>query len=541
MTTSMSPLRDPAASSGRSGEQDVSTGPTGRSGPAGMPRGSGRTWPLAAVDGLLAGGLAIAVATFLGGAMSFVGISSGTPAPIAAIGGAFIDRTPAWLKSFAIATFGTHDKTALLAGMGIVLVLLCAGIGILARRSLTLALVGLAVIGAVGALAVASRPNAGALDILPTALGALAGIKLLQTISQAIDRGDDKLSRRRVIAGAGALVVGFFGTRFDSGAGQATASRASTVLPKPTGPAPSTAGAQLDVAGISPYVVRNADFYRIDTAFVVPHLDAATWQLKVVGEVEQEITLDWATLLTKPLMQKLVTLTCVSNEVGGNLIGNAVFTGWPVRELLAMAGPKAGADMVLSRSSDGFTAGTPIQAMTDDRDALLAIAMNGEPLPFEHGFPVRLVVPGLYGYVSATKWVTELKVTRFATDQGYWTPRGWSALGPVKTSSRVDVPSDGAQIKPGTTAVAGVAWAQHRGIDQVEVKVDDGAWQPAKLAAEPTIDSWRQWVFTWEATSGSHKISVRATDATGAVQLSDPAPPDPDGAQGYHTITVRVA
>ena len=534
MTTSMSPLRDPASSTGK----PVPPAPADPTGPSGT---SGRAWPLAALDGLLAGGLAIAVATFLGGVMSFLGISTGTPAPIAAIGGAFIDRTPPWLKTFAISAFGTHDKTALLSGMAVVLVLLCAGIGIVARRTLTVALVGLALIGAVGALAVVSRPNAGALDILPTALGALAGIKLLQTFAQARDRGGDGLSRRRVIAGAGALVVGFFGSRFDSGAGQATASRAATLLPKPTRPTPSTAGAQLDVAGISPYVVKNDAFYRIDTAFVVPHLDATTWRLKVVGEVEQEVTLDWATLLTKPLVQKLVTLTCVSNEVGGNLIGNALWTGWPVRELLAMAKPKAGADMVLSKSSDGFTAGTPLQAMTDDRDALLAVAMNGEPLPFEHGFPVRLVVPGLYGYVSATKWVTELKVTRFSADQGYWTPRGWSALGPVKTSSRVDVPSDGTQIKAGRTAVAGVAWAQHRGIDKVEVQVDKGAWQVAKLATEPTIDSWRQWVFTWEATSGSHTIAVRATDATGAVQIADPAPPDPNGAQGYHTITVRVA
>lgn len=543
MTTSTSPLRDPAsptrtaATSVRAVDPADPAGPTG----PGTADGGGRTWPLAALDGLLAGGLAIAIATFLGGVMSFLGLSTGTPAPIAAIGGAFIDRTPPWLKDFAVSTFGTHDKTALLTGMGVVLVLLCAGIGVLARRSLTIALVALALVGAVGALAVSSRPHAGALDIVPTAIGGLAGIKLLQSFRRAAPQGDEGLSRRRVMAGASALVVGFLGTRFDSGAGAATASREATPLPKPTGKAPSTAGAQLDVPGISPYVVKNDDFYRIDTAFVVPRLDATTWQLKVSGEVAQEVTLDWATLLSKPLVQKLVTLTCVSNEVGGDLIGNALWTGWPVRELLAMAKPKAGADMVLSTSSDGFTAGTPIEALTDERDALLAIAMNGEPLPFEHGFPVRLVVPGLYGYVSATKWVTELKVSRFSADQGYWTPRGWSAKGPIKTASRIDVPNNGGQVQPGTTAVAGVAWAQHRGIDKVEVQVDGGAWQVARLAAEPTIDAWRQWVFTWEATSGTHQIAVRATDATGALQLSDPAPPDPDGAQGYHTIDVRVA
>ena len=234
----------------------------------------------------------------------------------------------------------------------------------------------------------------------------------------------------------------------------------------------------------------------------MPQLDTASWSLRVWGEVEQEVTIDWATLLKQPLEQHLVTLTCVSNEVGGDLVGNALWTGWPVRNLLAMAKPKAGADMVLSRSSDGFTAGTPIEALTDDRNAMIAVAMNGQALPFEHGFPARLVVPGLYGYVSATKWVTELKVTRFSADEGYWTPRGWSAKGPIKTASRIDVPRAGRGVKAGTVAVAGVAWAQHRGISKVEVQVDDGPWQQATLAAEPTVDAWRQWVLMWAATPG---------------------------------------
>jgi len=231
----------------------------------------------------------------------------------------------------------------------------------------------------------------------------------------------------------------------------------------------------------------------------------------------------------------------VSNEVGGDLVGNAMWTGWPVRNLLAMAKPKAGADMVLSRSSDGFTAGTPIEALTDDRNAMVAVAMNGQALPFEHGFPARLVVPGLYGYVSATKWVTELKVTRFSADEGYWTPRGWSAKGPIKTASRIDVPRAGRGVKAGTVAVAGVAWAQHRGISKVEVQVDDGPWQPATLAAEPTVDAWRQWVLMWAATPGTHEIRVRATDATGATQTEQHAPPDPDGSTGWHTVQVDVS
>jgi hypothetical protein len=256
--------------------------------------------------------------------------------------------------------------------------------------------------------------------------------------------------------------------------------------------------------------------------------------------VDHEVTIDWATLLSKPMQESLVTLMCVSNEVGGNLTGNAVWTGWPVRELLKLARPKPGADMVLSTSSDGWTAGTPLSVLTDDRNALLAIAMNGQPLPFEHGFPVRMVVPGLYGYVSATKWVTDLKVTTFAQDQGYWTPRGWSALGPVKTESRIDVPRSGDRVSAGKVAVAGIAWAQHRGIKGVEVRVDNGIWQQARLADEPTVDSWRQWVLPWQATRGSHTITVRATDTEGETQTATQAPPAPDGATGWHTITVNV-
>jgi DMSO/TMAO reductase YedYZ molybdopterin-dependent catalytic subunit len=291
---------------------------------------------------------------------------------------------------------------------------------------------------------------------------------------------------------------------------------------------------------LTPYIVPNVDFYRIDTAIVVPRIDASQWSLKVTGMVDREITIDWKTLQGKQMQEALVTLMCVSNEIGGDLTGNALWTGWPVRELLAMAGPKEGADMVLQTSADGWTCGTPIEVLTDDRNALLATRMNGEPLPFEHGFPVRLVVPGLYGYVSATKWVTELKVTTYAKDEGYWTPRGWSPKGPVKTCSRIDVPRAGASLAPGKVAVAGVAWAQHRGISKVEVQIDQGPWTEARLAADPSIDTWRQWVLEWDATAGSHDIRVRAYDATGQVQSPYEAPPAPDGATGIHVVNVKV-
>ena len=391
--------------------------------------------------------------------------------------------------------------------------------------------------------AVISRPDASGPDVLPTLLGTAVGIDTLFRLrprpSDDLRTGAwNPLTRRRVIAGGSALVAGFLGMRLDGGRGSAREARADTVIPTPT-VTPSVDGASVNVEGVTPFIVANDDFYRIDTAFVVPQLDTASWSLRVWGEVEQEVTIDWATLLKQPLEQHLVTLTCVSNEVGGDLVGNALWTGWPVRNLLAMAKPKAGADMVLSRSSDGFTAGTPIEALTDDRNAMVAVAMNGQALPFEHGFPARLVVPGLYGYVSATKWVTELKVTRFGRTRGTGRRAAGRRRGPIKTASRIDVPRAGRGVKAGTVAIAGVAWAQHRGISKVEVQVDDGPWQQATLAAEPTVDAWRQWVLMWAATPGTHELRVRATDATGATQTEQQAPPAPDGATGWHTVQVR--
>jgi len=283
-------------------------------------------------------------------------------------------------------------------------------------------------------------------------------------------------------------------------------------------------------------VTPNDDFYRIDTAFVVPEVNSDTWQLSVTGMVEKPITLDFATLLTKPMMEKFVTIGCVSNNVGGPLVGNARWLGWPVRELLAEAGVKPGADMVLSRSTDGFTAGTPLSAMTDARDALIVVGMNGEPLPFEHGFPVRLIVPGLYGYVSATKWLAELKVTTFAADQGYWVPLGWSELGPIKIASRIDVPKQGGNVPSAEFTAAGLAWAPERGISAVQVQIDGGTWQSATLAESLNKDTWVQWKITLSTGPGQHQLQVRAVDSSGLVQTGAVAPPAPDGATGYDNV-----
>jgi DMSO/TMAO reductase YedYZ molybdopterin-dependent catalytic subunit len=356
------------------------------------------------------------------------------------------------------------------------------------------------------------------------------------------------LDRRRflaftAVAGLGAVVVAI-GSRAVSATGRAVAQARSTLrLPAPAKTAPPIpAGAELGIDGLTPYVTSNDTFYRIDTALIVPQVDPDGWSLRITGMVDHEVELSWKDVLALPLEEHDLTLACVSNTVGGDLIGNARWLGYPLRHLLARAGPQAAADMVLSRSVDGFTAGTPLEVLTDPgRASLLAIGMNGEPLPLKHGFPARLVVPGLYGYVSATKWVTELTVTRFADARGYWTDRGWSVRGPVRTESRIDTPSSSRSLKAGTIPVAGVAWDQHTGIAEVEVQVDDGPWQPAELAEVANVDTWRQWVYRWNATPGEHRLRVRATNQDGTTQTSEVAPTVPSGATGWDAITVTVS
>ncbi|WP_244976161.1 molybdopterin-dependent oxidoreductase [Nocardia huaxiensis] len=357
---------------------------------------------------------------------------------------------------------------------------------------------------------------------------------------------DTTLERRTVVrgiaiavaAGAGAGVVGrLLGARSRNVAGE----RAEVQLPAPTGPVVEVEpGADLRIPGLASYITPNDDFYRIDTALVVPQVSKEDWSLRIHGMVEREIRLSYADLAARTPVERLVTLACVSNPIGGDLIGNARWLGYRLDELLAEAGPHPDADMVLSRSKDGWTAGTPLSVLTDGRDALLAVGMNGEALPVAHGYPVRMVVPGLYGYVSATKWVTELEVTRFDRAKAYWTTRGWSAEGPIKTGTRIDTPSARKRLDAGRLTIAGVAWAQHRGIRAVEVRIDDGDWQPARLAVEPTVDTWRQWAFDWDATSGTHTIWARSTDGAGEVQTSDRRDVVPDGATGYPSITVRI-
>lgn len=594
-----------------------------------------------ALAGLAAGGVALGIAQLV------AGLVRPEAFPVLAVGDATVDLSPPPVVEFAKETFGVYDKPVLIGGVLVVLAGVAAVIGVLARRRLAYGFLGLAGFGAIGLLAVLTRPDTGALDVLPTLVGVAAGMWVLSWLVRraggargaagrpttrhqdhttdratssdqgvSSDQGDtarpsgvtDQTSgggrgsapdqvgqnrgdlerpavprpgaesrlagaasrgagtespaagaksqlvkaepvafdRRRlltgvaggvVVAGAAALLGRQFGERQT-----VHAARVGTALPRPATPAkPLPAGADLRISGLSSFITKNEDFYKIDTALIAPQVDPNDWVLRIHGMVDRPIELTYADLLRLPLTEADVTLACVSNEVGGDLVGNARWLGARMADVLRQAGLQADADMLLSTSADGFTCGTPVDVVMDGRDALFAVAMNGEVLPVDHGFPVRQVVPGLYGYVSATKWVVDIKVTRFDRDEAYWTPRGWSAKGPIKTQSRIDVPKQDGSLKAGRTTIAGVAWAQHTGVDAVEVRVDGGEWREARLAEVPGPDTWRQWSIDWDATPGRHTLQVRATDAAGRTQTEQAAPPAPDGATGRHTLTVSVA
>ena len=515
-----------------------------------------RLW--AALAGIVSAAVVLGVAEILS---VFVGAAG---SPLFAVGSLVIDLAPPGAKDFMIALFGTGDKAALLALMAVILLVLAALAGVLEALKTPWGVVLFGIGTLLALVAVVTRAGATGFDGVPTVVGAIAGVVVLRILIQRlanwrasaakgrrVPEGSvpaTQLERRSflmlaIVAGAASVVVGTGARLINATASVVTDIRSKLTLPKPSVAAPAVpAGASLDIEGITPLITPNADFYRIDTAFSPPSINPDDWKLKITGMVENEVELTFAELLGKPLIEHVATLSCVSNEVGGNLVGNALWLGYPIRELLKQAVPKSGADMVLSTSIDGFTAGTPLDVLQDDgTEAILAVGMNGAPLPVEHGFPVRMVVPGLYGYVSATKWVVELKVTTFASDEGYWTPRGWSAKGPIKLSSRIDTPRADSSVKAGTIAVAGVAWSPHTGVKAVEVQVDNGPWVEARLADSISADTWRQWIYEWPATQGSHQIQVRATDANGTTQRSTQVPPAPNGAEGWDQITVTVA
>lgn len=497
---------------------------------------------------------AAATSLALGASELLAGLIAGIPSLVGALGDWVIDVVPGPVKDWAIDLFGTGDKVALLVGIVVVALVIGGVVGVLSRGRFWIAgLVfgGFALIAVVAAI---RDPAVSAgMAVIPAGLAVIVGLWSLAwlyslTPSPEVAGGTDE-SRRRFLIGLGAVVgmaalAGGLGRYLLEQGKRVVSGRSEVVLPAPAQALPPLpAAAELGTEGLSPVITPNADFYRIDTAFLgLPRVDLADWKLTVKGMVDQPYSMDFEELLDLPMVERYVTLSCVSNKVGGGLVGNASWLGVPLGEVLDRAGVGAGAEQVVGRAVDGFTVGFPVEAVYDGREALLAVGMNGEPLPFEHGFPARLVVAGLYGYVSATKWLAEIELTRWDDFDAYWVPRGWSKEGPIKTQSRIDTPKNGARLSPGPVQVAGVAWAPGRGIERVEVRIDaDSEWVEAGLSEPLSENSWRQWVLEWEAVDGSHPISVRATDGEGNTQTQENRPPAPDGASGWHTIRVSVA
>ncbi|HMR48977.1 MAG TPA: molybdopterin-dependent oxidoreductase [Arachnia sp.] len=497
-------------------------------------------------------GIAAAVAG-LGVGELVAGLVAAESSPLTVVGALLIDVAPSWAKDLMIFLFGTADKVALIVLVVVGVLALAALAGYWQHRRGVVGAVAAVLLGAAVAGLAVAREDAGAWAWVPSTVAGIVAGAMMSTLVRRIPRPNahpsetPAPSRRRFLTLAGAtaaagILAAAGGAVARGGRRAVSVVRDAIRLPRAAMPAPPIpADADLRIDGLSPLVTPNGDFYRIDTALVVPSVAPEDWELRVHGLVEHELRVTWEELLSLPLTESAVTLSCVSNEVGGNLVGNAVWLGYPIRELLARAKPLPEADMVLSRSVDGFTAGTPLSAVTDGRDALLAVGMNGEPLPPEHGSPVRMVVPGLYGYVSATKWVIDLEVTRFDRASAYWTVRGWSERGPVKLQSRIDVPRAGTSLDAGDAVIAGVAWHPHTGISAVQVQIDDGPWVDAELGWDISADTWVQWRTPWQATAGTHRIRCRAVSREGSVQTDEVTPVAPDGATGRHTIEVRVA
>lgn len=514
-----------------------------------------------ALAGLLAAAVSLAVGELVAGA------SRELTSPVISVGNRVVDAVPRQVKDLAIDWFGTNDKIALLVGIYVLVAIFGLVLGILAGRRYLVGAVGIAAFGAVGMWAAAQEVGAPWWAGLPSLLGAVVGVAVLAALLATVphadhpaildrigsapadddgDRPEGLLARRGFLQVAGAVVVVAGATaatgRWLQGRFSAAASRRSVVLPTPEQAAPALpAGATLEVEGISPFLTPNADFYRIDTNLTVPQLDAASWELRIHGMVDDELTFSYEDLLDMDLVEERITMTCVSNEVGGGLVGTATWLGVPLAALLDRAGVDPKADQVVGRAFDGFTTGFPTEVLADGRPALLAVGMNGEPLPLAHGFPARIIVPGLYGYVSATKWLTEIELTTFDRFDQYWVERDWSAEGPIKTMSRIDTPRGLQNVPAGTVRIGGVAWAQTRGIEKVEVRVDDGEWVEARLAEEDSTLTWRQWVHEVELGAGRHQVVCRATDGTGETQTEERARPFPNGASGWHSVAFLAA
>ncbi|SDL09031.1 DMSO/TMAO reductase YedYZ, molybdopterin-dependent catalytic subunit [Nocardioides sp. YR527] len=500
-----------------------------------------------AAAGVLAGAVGMSVAHLTAALL--------TPAssPALAVSTAVIDATPTPVKEWAVRELGTADKPILIGSVLLVTIGFAAVIGVVARRRLRLGVGLMAGLVLLAGAAVVRQPLFKITDLVPTVVALVLGPGLLVLLTRALtaertprDRQDapseGAATRRSVLIGFGALAL--LSAAAATGGQLIVRGRtalADIMLPRVRDPLPALpAGLEETHQGISRFITRNRDFYRVDTKLAVPIVDQNSWSLTIDGDVERELTFSYDDLRERGNVEHDITLTCVSNEVGGKLVGAARWTGVPLRALLEEAGVGKNADQILSTDVEGFTISTPLEAAMDGRNAIIALGMNGEVLPRAHGFPARLVVPGLYGYVGATKWVTRLTLTRYDEATAYWTDRDWAIDAPIKLSSRIDTPRPLSNIPSGRTVIGGVAWAQHHGVATVDVRIDGGRWQPAELGPDAGIDYWRQWFLPWDAQPGSHQLAVRVVDRDGNVQSAERATPFPDGSSGIQEIVVTV-
>ncbi len=502
------------------------------------------------------------LATLVGVALGHLVAALTNPAasPVLAVGAKVIDLTPTSMKEWAIAHFGTNDKTILIGSVFAGVLLLAALAGLLARRRFVVGAGLLVALVAIAAYTALTRPAASFTDVLPSLAAAVAGVATLWWL--------DRLARSNVAAhdggttGSGRFGTGLFASRRGvlvaggaltlAAAAMGSAGRligdyrtrlTNIALPAPTDPAPAfPAGLEAKVPGISPFRTKTADFYRVDTRLTLPIVDVNSWTLTIDGDVDQEVTFTFDDLAAMDLIERDITLTCVSNDIGGKYVGSARWLGVPLKDLLDKAGiGSTKSDQILSTDVDGMTIGTPFDLATDGRDAMIAIGMNGESLPREHGFPARMVVPGLYGFISATKWISRITLTTYAETDSYWTQRKWDTVTPIKMSSRIDTPKPLSTIDAGRTVIGGVAWAQHSGgVDKVQVRIDGGAWEDARLGPSAGQDYWRQWYLPWTAEKGQHSLAVRTTNGDHEEQTAARTTPFPNGSSGIQEIVVTV-
>ncbi len=507
-----------------------------------------------------AAGTILATAAGAGVGHLVAGLVSPEASPVLAVGSTVVDATPTPVKEWAVSTFGTADKPILIGSVTIVTLLVAGVIGLVARSRRTL---GLSLIGALAltsVVAAALRPTSAPVDLLPGFVTAIVGVLAMGWLLGMLDGlgaadadpatgagadptayEDGRSDRRHVLiaaAGLGAVAAtgGALGQSLGGGVSPSSVTLPTAAEPLP----PLPEGLERAARGIAPFSTPNTDFYRIDTALVIPRVNPDSWSLTIDGDVDNPFEITYAELLDMPLIERDITLTCVSNEVGGPYVGGARWLGVRTSDLLAQAGVRSGVDQIFSHSTEGMTISTPVQALLDDRESLVAVGMNGDPLPARHGFPARLVTPGLYGFVGATKWLTRMEATTYADETAYWTERGWATDAPILTESRIDTPRGLSRTAAGRVVIGGVAWAQQRGIEKVEVRVDEGRWQEAELGPDAGIDYWRQWYLPWDAVPGRHTLTVRATDSTGATQPEERQTPFPEGATGWHSVVVVI-